>query len=610
MTKIKTNQNVKKTRKINKNDSDKKSLIFLLKQAFFWFSLFVLGFLAVVTGFVFWLAQDMPDIEDAINFTRKPAVNIIAANGDVITTYGQIYGEVVTVDEVSKHLVNAILATEDRRFYTHFGIDIVGIARAMLSNIKNLRITQGGSTITQQVAKNLFLSNERTFKRKAKELLISLWLEKHFSKNQILNIYLNRVYLGAGIYGMEAASQRYFNTSVRDASLFQSAVLGGLLKAPSRYNPVYSLDNAEERAAQVLNNMVKAGFITKEEALEARQNTLEIINPYRVTGARHFADWIYNVELKKNNLEFDDDVNIFTTLNPKIQKTAEDVLTETILENKEAKNVSNGAIIVLNKKGEVLAMVGGIDYSKSQFNIATQGLRQTGSTFKPFVYLTALVNGFSPSSRIKDEAIIIDGWSPKNYRNEFYGNISLTYALAQSVNTATVILSEKIGREKVIATAKKLGISSPINNIPALALGANEASLFEMTKAYAVFANDGFAVNPYGISEVYNKDGYNVFASKPVLEKRLLPKSQVKAINEMLREAVLSGTGKRAILKNAVAYGKTGTSQNNRDAWFIGYAGDYICGIWLGNADDTPMKDVTGGTLPAQIFKEIMDSIL
>ncbi|MGD9638656.1 MAG: transglycosylase domain-containing protein [Alphaproteobacteria bacterium] len=552
----------------------------------------------------------MPDIEDAINSTRKPAINIIAANGDTITTYGQIYGDTITVKDVSPYLIQAIIATEDRKFFSHFGIDPLGIARAMLSNIRHLSFRQGGSTITQQVAKNLFLSNEKTFKRKAKELLISLWLEKNFSKEQILNIYLNRVYLGAGVYGMEAASQRYFNNSVRDASLFQSAVLAGLLKAPSRYNPVYSLDKAEDRATQVLANMVNVGFITKNEAETAIQNKSEIINPYRVAGARHFADWIYNVEMEENHIDTTEDINVFTTLNPEIQSIAEETLERIIADNKGTKNVSDGAVIILNKKGEVITMVGGINYSKSQFNLATQSLRQPGSTFKPFVYLTALENGFSPSSILTDEAITIDGWSPNNYSNEHYGKVSLTEALVKSINTIPVILSEKIGRDKVIKNAQKLGITTPILNVPALALGANGTNLWDMTKAYSVFANDGLKVEPYGINEVYSREGFNLFKHKYNAPKRVVPKIEIDDLDLMLKKAVEKGTGKRAKLKNAAARGKTGTTQNNRDAWFIGYASDYICGVWVGNVDDSPMKNVTGGNLPAQIFKEIMDKVI
>lgn len=606
MVKQKKSSKGKKTKKTNKNKPKKKSLFFLLKRVFLWFSLFVLGGLLVITGLVL-IAQ--PDFEETLKTTRPPVVNIIARNGDLITSYGQIYGETITVDEVSPYLIKAIIATEDRRFFSHWGIDPLGIMRAVVVNLKHCRITQGGSTITQQVAKNLFLSNEKTFKRKAKELLIALWLEKKFSKEQILNIYLNRVYLGAGIYGMSAASQRYFNTNIKDLTLFQAAVLAGLLQAPSRYNPIYSLGNAQERAYQVLNYMVAAGLITKDEAEQAKQNQAEIINPYRVLGARHFADWIYYHELK-DKVMFDEDLNVFTTLDPVMQKQAEEVLEKAILINQETKKVTNGAVVILNKAGEVLAMVGGLNYSQNQFNLATQASRQAGSIFKVFVYLAALEKGFELQSRFKDEPLTINGWSPKNYTDTYEGEITLSHAFAKSINTVAVFLSEKVGRETVIAAARKLGVTSPLFNVPSLVLGTNETNLWEMTKVYAVLANQGLEVNPYGITEVYNHRGYDLFKHESLPSKRLISLNKVQKLDFLLKAAVKEGTGQRARLAKAVVAGKTGTTQNNRDAWFIGYVEDYIVGVWVGNQDNTPMKEVTGGSLPAQIFREIMQTVL
>ncbi len=568
---------------------------------------FLLAFVSMIL-LIAYSAYDLPKIEDAVNATRKPSVTIIAENGDTITSIGQVYSEFIDVKELPYYLPQAIIATEDRRFYKHFGFDIIGFSRAMLVNLSHMRYVQGGSTLTQQVAKNVFLTQKKTIKRKLQELLLAFWLEHKFTKDEILTIYLNRVYLGSGTYGVEAASQRYFNKTSRDLTLTQAAVIAGLLKAPSKYSPANNLELARKRSSIVLDNMVRAGFISEERATMAKKSPIMPAKNYRVEGADYFADWAYS-QIGQYIGDINDDINVYTTLNPAIQKAAEKALTSTMKWAGEKYHVTQGAIVVLDKKGAVKAMVGGIDYNKSQFNRAVQAVRQGGSSFKPFVYVTALQNGYHKDTTVEDKKITIGNWSPKNHDNTYLGAISLEKALVRSVNTVPPAIMQNIGISKVIKNARKMGISTELRELPSLALGSEGVKPIDMATAYSTFANGGFSTWTYGIEQIVNKEGYAIYERMPNEPERIFNLETISEMNQMMKSVVESevGTGKNARMPFEVA-GKTGTSQESRDAWFVGYSSEFICAVWLGNDDFSPMKNVYGGTLPAHVWKLVMSA--
>ncbi len=592
--KAKLKKNKKKTKK---RESKQRVKIYWLLAKIFLLLVITLGV------YIAWCFLTLPDMDKAINRTRQPSTMIIAENGNEIQSFGSVYSEVVSLDELPPYVADAVVATEDRRFYSHFGFDIISFTRAMTVNLWHRRYVQGGSTITQQVAKNLFLTSNKNIKRKVQELLLAFWLEYKLTKEQILTLYLNRVYLGAGTYGIEAASQKYFQKSSRDLNLLEAAIIGGMLKAPSRYNPIASESRARERAAVVLDNMVKNDKITDEQRQNALKMKLGPEKSYKVEGGKHFADWVYG-EVNDYIGERDDDIYVATTLDQELQQKAEKILREAVKANKH-RNVTQGAVVVLDKWGAVKAMVGGVDYHKSQFNRAIQALRQPGSSFKPFIYLTALENGFSPNDVIYDVPVDIKGWKPENIDKKYYGEVTLNTALSRSLNLATINLSEEVGRSKIIRTAKRMGITTPIENTPALALGAFEVRVLDMAVAYASIANGGYAVWPYAIQEIYTKDGYQLYMREPDEPNRIIVDYAAEEMTEMLENVINSGTGKRARL-SFFAAGKTGTSQNNRDAWFVGFTDNYVAAVWVGNDDNSPMKGIGGSGLPAEIWKKIM----
>lgn len=553
--------------------------------------------------YLFYCMATLPDIHEAVNRTRQPSTTIAAENGNEITTFGSVYSEVIHTNDLPQYVSDAIISTEDRRFYTHFGFDVISFARAMFTNIFLGRYAQGGSTITQQVAKNLFLTPNKNIKRKTQELMLAFWLEHKFSKEQILTLYLNRVYLGSGTYGIEAASQKYFQKSSRDLNLKEAAVIAGMLKAPSRYNPIASEKRAVERAKVVLQNMVNNDAITPIQMKNALKMRLGPKKKYNVKDAMHFADWVYN-DVNSYIGERNSDIYVITTLNQDIQQAASKILADTITANKN-KNVTQGAIVVMDKHGAVKAMVGGLNYNKSQFNRAVQALRQPGSAFKTFIYLTALQNGFEPDDKIMDSPLSIGAWKPENADKKYHGEVTLTEALANSYNLATVNLSETINRSDIILNAKRMGITTEIENSPALALGTSEVKVIDMAAAYATLANGGYAVWPHTIKEIYSKDGFQLYQRTADTENRIIKKKIVDKLTGMMQAVINSGTGKRAKTKGFAA-GKTGTSQDNRDAWFVGFNQKYIAAVWLGNDNNSPMKGVAGSNLPAEIWKKTM----
>jgi penicillin-binding protein 1A len=558
-----------------------------------------------VGGLVAYYAIDLPDIESMTTTTRRPAVVFQAASGETFATFGDVYGRPLNLAEIAPAIAQAVIATEDRRFYRHFGLDVFGLARAALANLRAGRVVQGGSTITQQLAKNLFLSPDRTLKRKVQELLMALWLERRFSKEQILTLYLNRVYLGSGTFGVDAAARRYFDVSASKLDLYQSAVIAGLLKAPSRYSPLNNPDASHQRTLDVLSNMVEAGFIDKRSADMAGLTGAANLVKRPLPAGRYFADWMMAnlseiAELKGR------DVVVRTTLDIGLQRKVEADL-KAMLDGPGAKaKASQGAVVVMAPDGAVKAMAGGRDYDDSQFNRATQALRQPGSAFKPFVYLTAMEQGIRPDDVYEDAPIKRGNWKPGNYNGKFEGPVSLRHALAHSTNTVAVRLIEDVGPSKVISLAHKLGITSDLRNDASLALGTSEASLLEMTTGYAALANGGYGVQAFGIESVTDPDGRELWRRQGSGFGKLVSDDALRDMQSMMSAVIAEGTGKAARLDRPAA-GKTGTTQDYRDAWFLGFTADYVAGVWLGNDDQrNEMKRVTGGGLPAQLWKSVM----
>ena len=556
----------------------------------------------VVLGY---FALTLPDTGDLTRAERRPSVTIFAADGSLLTTFGDLFGQPLSLQEISPYLPKAVIATEDHRFYSHFGIDPIGLLRASFANLAAGHIVQGGSTITQQLAKNLFLTPERSLARKVRETLLALWLEHRFTKNQILEIYLNRVYLGAGTYGVDAAAHRYFGKSARRTTLYESAAIAGLLKAPTRFNPTRDREKAAARTAQVLVSMVEAGIVTEAQAAGAikERTTLATVAVTR-PGARYFADWIAEqlADFAGSNSR---DLTVTTTLDVGLQAEAEAAIAETLARDGPKAAVSQGALVAMSPDGAMRAMVGGRDYSESQFNRAAQAQRQPGSAFKPFVYLAGLEAGLRPSDPFVDAPIRIGNWQPRDYTGRYQGEMTLAEGLAQSINTIAVQVAQRAGIRNVVAAAHRLGISSALAPEMSLALGTGEVNLVELVAAYAPFANGGTGVWPYGIAEIRDSEGKVVFRRSGSGAGRVMSPEIAGTMNEMLSGVISRGTGKSAAIPRPVA-GKTGTTQEYRDAWFIGYTADLVAGVWLGNDDNSPTNKVTGGSLPAQTWRRFM----
>ncbi|MEO5336231.1 MAG: PBP1A family penicillin-binding protein [Magnetospirillum sp. WYHS-4] len=578
-----------------------------LRRLFQWAAVAAVWAAIAVGILVAWFATDLPDVEQAVAASRRPTVALIAADGSEILTVGDLYGAPLRLSEMSPSLPAAVLATEDRRFQSHFGLDPIGLARAAVSNLRAGRVVQGGSTISQQVAKNLFLSPEKTLKRKVQELLLAIWLERKFTKDQILTLYLNRVYLGAGTYGVEAAAQRYFGRSARQLGLYESALIAGLLKAPSRYNPQANPEASHQRTLQVLANMVAAEVISGSQAAEAGKSRAVAQAAARATGrvGRHFADWVLE-QVADYIAQGDEDLKVFTTLNPRMQIHAERAVDAVLDEVGERDRISQAALVAVAPDGAVRAMVGGRELQQSGFNRATQAQRQPGSSFKPFVYLTALEQGYTPETRVTDRPVSIKGWSPANFDGKFRGEIALREAVAESVNTVAVQVSEAVGSKRVAETAQRLGVTSPLLAAPALALGASEVNLLELTSAYGAFGNGGRGIWPYAIVEIRNARDRVLYRRSGGGPGQVIRPEAVAALNELLSGVIAQGTGKRASLGARPAAGKTGTSSDFRDAWFVGYTADLTAGVWVGNDDGGAMRGVTGGSAPARIWKSFM----
>lgn len=594
-------------RKSSKRQSkrSRRSGMGLLGRLVYWGVVLCIWGLIGVAGIIGYTVATMPQIDDWKVPTRPPNVEIVDASGTIIANRGDTGGEEVSLSEMSPFLPEAVVAIEDRRFYHHFGVDPIGLSRALVTNLFAGSVVQGGSTLTQQLAKNLFLQPDRTLERKLQEAVLALWLEWRFSKDELLEMYLNRVYLGAGAYGVDAASRRYFGKSAREVNLAEAATIAGLLKAPSRYAPTNSPKLAAERAKVVLAAMVDQGYVSGDEAARATAVGAPSLPAKNGSAANYVADWVMDL-LPGYVARYRTDLVITTTIDARLQAAAENAVRTTLDKEGVKYKASQGALVAIDNDGAVKALVGGKDYAASQFDRAIEARRQPGSAFKPFVYLTAIEHGFSPDSIVVDEPVSINGWAPKNYENEYLGPVTLTTALARSLNTVAARLTATLGPESVVQTARRVGIVSQLHDNPSIALGTGEVTPLEITAAYVPFANGGWGIIPYLVEDIRTKDGKVLFHRQGDGPGRVISEVAVGTMNRMLSTVVTDGTGQKALLSDRPVAGKTGTSQDFRDAWFIGYTNGLTAGVWLGNDDNTPTKKATGGALTALLWNRFM----
>ncbi|HEX5777062.1 MAG TPA: penicillin-binding protein 1A, partial [Caulobacteraceae bacterium] len=555
-------------------------------------------------------ATDLPDTSKLYDVKRQPSISYLDRSGALVAVRGSQYAPPVDLDKLPAHVPAAFIAIEDRRFYHHPGFDPIGITRALVNNIRAGRITGGGSTITQQLARNLFLTLDQTPRRKAQELILAVWLEMKFTKEEILSLYLNRVYFGAGAYGIEAASQRYFNKPASELTIGESALLAGMMKGPSRYSPVSSSERAARRATIVLDEMVETRAITPEQREEAIKAPVRVSAILANQRAQYFTDWV-DAQVRSLVGEPMEDLVVETTLDLPIQAAAERAIRAGV-KGYAKQRVEQAALVAIDGEGRVRAYVGGEDYSESQFDRATMARRQAGSAFKPFVYLTAMEAGRTPSVVVADEPVRIGNWEPKNYTGQYLGNVTLQTALAQSINTIAARLANEVGTANVASTARRLGIHSKIQLEPSMALGAVEVSPLEMAQAYAPFANGGFSARGYAIERIRTADGRVLYDHGVERRSRsqVIGQPALAYMNQMMRQVVISGTGTRARVPGYDIAGKTGTTSDYRDAWFVGYTGGFVTAVWVGRDNNTPMRGVTGGNAPAAIWRDFMEAAL
>lgn len=569
------------------------------------------GFTMGAGGFVVLLALAMPAFQITTGDWRSQgdfAVTFLDRYGNEIGQRGIIQRDSVPVDEMPDHVIKAVLATEDRRFFEHYGIDVLGLSRAIFENVRANSVVQGGSSITQQLAKNLFLSNERTLQRKIKEAFLSLWLEANLSKKEILQLYLDRAYMGGGTFGIEAAADFYFGKSVKDLNLAEAAMLAGLFKAPTKYAPHINLPAARARANVVLSNLVDSGFMTEGQVLQARLHPAEIVDRGEQKSPDYFLDWAFD-EVKKIAKPGQHSLVAHTTFDANIQKAAEESVEFHLRQFGKEYNVTEGAVVVIETNGAVRAIVGGRDYGASQFNRATKALRQTGSSFKPYVYATAMEHGFTPDSVVSGGPISWGGWSPHNYNGGSAGNVTLITAIAKSINTVPVRLAKDyLGIGPIKAMAESFGVESPLESHKTMVLGTSGMTVMDQATGYSVFAQNGFVGSRHGITQLVTRTGDVVydFAKDAPAPHRVLSEQALIYMNTMLAAVPAIGTARRAQLPNIVVAGKTGTTQSYRDAWFVGFTGNYTAAVWLGNDDFTPTRNMTGGTLPAMVWQRLM----
>ena len=578
---------------------------------FYWGAVLSVWGLIAVIAFLAVFATNLPDTSKIFDVTRQPSISYLDRSGGLIAVRGSQLTPPVNLDELPPYVPAAFVSIEDQRFYHHFGFDPIGMTRMVFANIKARHIVQGGSTITQQLARNLFLTPDQTIRRKVQELILAVWLESKFSKKQILSLYLNRVYFGEGAYGIEAASQRYFNTPASKLSVGEAALLAGLMKGPSRYSPVSATERAQTRANVVLNKMVETHAITPEQRLEAISHPVQVQATLANQNAQYFVDWL-DQQVRGIVGQPQEDLVVETTLDLSIQAGGERAVRQITARDGPTKGVQQAALVAVDGEGRVRAYVGGVDYGQSQFDRVATARRQAGSSWKPFVYLTAMEQGRTPDQQVVDEPLTIGNWEPKNYTGKYLGQITLQTALAQSINTVAARLANEIGTPNVAQTARRLGITSPIQTEPSMALGAVEVSPMEMAQAYAAFSNGGYLVKAYGIERISTGSGKVLFdhglGAPPRVQ--VIGQPALSEMAQMMRQVLISGTGVRAKIPGYDLAGKTGTTSDYRDAWFVGFTGGFTAAVWTGRDDNTPMRRVTGGGSPAEIWRDFMAASL
>lgn len=550
--------------------------------------------------------SDLPDVRNLTATAAPRDVTILDDHGRLVARRGLTQGAIVDVAKLPAYVPNAFIAIEDRRFRQHFGIDPIGLGRASLRNMMAGHVVQGGSTLTQQLAKNLFLDPERTFDRKVQEAMLAVYLESRYSKDQILTAYLNRVYFGAGVFGVEAAAEKFFGKHANELSLTEAAMLAGSVKAPARYNPIADADASLARASVVLQAMRETGFITDTEQRQAETTRPRIVASNGTPQAGYFTDWVIS---QLNGIVGQDAqaVIVETSFDLGTQDMAERAVTQGLDAEGEKIHAGQAALVAMTPDGAIRAMVGGRSYAQSSFNRATDAVRQPGSAFKPFVYLTAFENGRTPDDIMHDGPINICGWKPSDFDGKYKGDITLTEAFAESSNVIAAELTDQLGPKEVVATAKRLGITSPLEAVASLALGTSGVTPLELTGAYVPFANGGNGVTPFAILRVRSKSGKILYQHKPSIAEPVMSQANNSAMTKLMVQTVTTGTGKSARLAERPTAGKTGTTQDYHDAWFVGFTADLVTGVWVGNDNAAPMKRVTGGGLPARIFHAFME---
>ncbi len=576
-------------------------------RMFYWALVCGLWGVIALVGVVIWAGAHLPPIQSLEIPKRPPTIEIVGYDGTMLAQRGEMAGANVALKDLPPYLPKAFIAIEDRRFYQHFGIDPIGIARAVVANILHRGVSQGGSTLTQQLAKNLFLTQERTLARKLQEAELALWLERKYSKREILELYLNRVYFGSGAYGVEAAAQRYFGKSARQVTIGEAAMLAGLVKSPSRLAPNRNPEGAAKRAQTVLAAMAEAKFITEAQAQAQIAHPSVAVKPAGAGTINYVADWIGEV-LDDLVGQVEESIVVETTIDPKLQSVAEAAIIDELAAKSVKFNVSQGALVAMTPDGAVRAMVGGRNYADNQFNRAVTAKRQPGSAFKPFVYLTAIEQGLTPDTVRQDAPLDLKGWRPENYTREYFGPVTLTQALAMSLNTVAVRVGLEVGPKNVVRTAHRLGIASKLDPNPSIALGTSEVSMIELVGAYAPFSNGGLTVSPHVVTRIRTLDGKLLYMRQTEQPAQVIEPRNAAMMNQMMQETLISGTAKKAEIPGWIAAGKTGTSQDFRDAWFIGYTAHLVTGVWLGNDDNSPTKKATGGGLPVEVWTRFMRS--
>src|SRR5712675_1054628 len=571
----------------------------------YWGAVAALWLVIAAIGLLFWVGSHLPPIQSLEIPKRPPSIQIVSLDGRVLANRGEMGGAAVPLKELPPYLPKAFVAIEDRRFFFHHGIDPVGLGRAVMANVLHRGVAQGGSTLTQQLAKNLFLTQERTLARKLQEVVLALWLEHKYSKADILELYLNRVYFGSGAYGVEAAAQRYFGKSAKNVTIAEAAMLAGLVKSPTRLAPNRNPEGAEKRAQTVLSAMADAKFITEAQAQASIGHPSYHVKAAGAGTVNYVADWIGEV-LDDLIGPVEQNIVAETSIDPKLQAVAEASVIDELAAKSVKFNVSQGALVAMTPDGAVRAMVGGRNYADSQYNRAVTAKRQPGSAFKPFVFLTAIEAGLTPETIRQDAPLDVKGWKPENYTHEYFGAVTLTQGLAMSLNTVAVRLGLEVGAKNVVRTAHRLGIASKLETNASIALGTSEVSLTELVGAYAPFANGGQGVTPHVVTRIRTPEGKVLYARLPDQLGQVIEPRSVAMMNTMMQETLLSGTARKAEIPGWMAAGKTGTSQDFRDAWFIGYTANLVTGVWLGNDDNSPTKKATGGGLPVEVWTRFM----